>query len=72
MKIGFDVKPWKNKPFHEFTNEELVEYYYKLRFVAMMEGKGNKELGPDSEMADMYVVELQEEILRRMSTHERC
>ena len=66
MRIGFDVAPWRNKPFHKFTNEELIEYYYKLRIAAMVEGKSGKELGPDSEMADWYVLELQEELMRRL------
>lgn len=31
LTIGLKVEQWTNKPFHEFTNEELLEYWYKLR-----------------------------------------
>ena len=30
-RVGFEVGEWKNKPFSEFTNEELLEYWHKLR-----------------------------------------
>lgn len=65
MKIGFDVTTWKPKAMTEYTNEELIEYYYKLRFSFM--GKNEK---PDvtskqfSPWACAY--DMQAEILSRM------
>lgn len=69
MRIGFEVKPWRNIAFSSFTDEELIEYYYKLRLGAMAKGKTHKDLGFDDDMADLYVVELQDELLRRMREH---
>ncbi|MBL4932272.1 hypothetical protein [Clostridium paridis] len=61
MKIGFDVEQWTNKPLNEFTNEQLIEYYYKLRLQSKQ-----KELSVDSPMVDFYVIDLQKEIIKRM------
>lgn len=53
---------WENKPFSDFTNEELLEYWYKLRLVAK-----TGEVNGNSSSADLYVVSLQQEIISRMS-----
>lgn len=57
-KIGFEVAPWKSKPMDEYTNEELLEYWYKLRFSTL--GK------PGDSMAHWVTGDLQEEIIKRM------
>ena len=62
LKIGFDVAKWKNKPFNNFTNEELLEYYYKLRLTC----KTGKVVDGNSSSTDLYVVSLQQEIINRM------
>jgi len=60
-RIGFDVPEWKSKAFSAFTNEELLEYWYKMRQVST-----SKIVTATSPMTDWYVVDLQDEILRRM------
>lgn len=63
-RIGFNVPEWKNKPFNEFTNEELLEYWYKLRLACRF---SPHEITPESTSSDMYVFELQNQILKRMN-----
>jgi hypothetical protein len=63
--IGFNVPKWTNKPIKDFTNEELLEYWYKLRLSFL--GKSGKVVNGDSPMVEWYVVDLQEEILKRMN-----
>lgn len=60
LRIGFKVEEWRNKAFHEFTNEELLEYWYKLRLTCK-----SGELGKNSDSTELYVVSLQQEILER-------
>jgi len=62
-QVGFTVPEWRSKAFHEFTNEELVEYYYKLRLAYAVEDRKSKE----PVMADYYVMDLQAEIIKRMN-----
>lgn len=61
LRIGFKVDEWKNKPFNNFTNEELLEYWYKLRLTCKT---GELEKNPES--TELYVVSLQQEIIKRM------
>jgi len=65
LKIGFVVPVWRNKPFDEFSDEELLEYWFRLRLVAKV--NGCEVITKDSSSADMYVAELQNQILGRMS-----
>jgi len=45
-RVGFEVGEWKSKPFSEFKNEELLEYWHKLRLtcksgeINLKEGSG--------------------------------
>lgn len=61
LTIGFKVEQWANKPFHEFTNEELLEYWYKLRMTCK-----SGELDKEPNSTELYVVSLQQELLERM------
>jgi hypothetical protein len=65
-RIGFDVATWKNKPFHEFTNEELLEYWYKLRLTCKSGVIDPSDYSQKGISTQLYVAELQQEILRRM------
>lgn len=60
MSIGFNVPVWRSKPFSDFSNEELVEYYYKLRTVVSVTQEKDT-------MTAHYVEDLQDEIIDRMS-----
>jgi len=62
LRIGFTVPTWTNKPFSDFTNEELIEYYYKLRLTCKC-----KEVDGNSSSTDLYIVSLQQEIIGRMN-----
>lgn len=60
LRIGFEVPEWRSKPFHEFTLEELLEYWRKMR-VTLKTG----ELGKDPTSSELYTVALQDEIMKR-------
>lgn len=62
LRIGFEVKEWSNRPFHEFTLEELLEYWRKMR-VTQKTG----ELGKYPTSSELYTVELQDEIMKRFN-----
>lgn len=61
LRVGFVVPEWSNKAFETFTNEELLEYWYKLRLVSK---SGELDSLPSS--TDLYIVSLQQEIIKRM------
>jgi hypothetical protein len=60
-RVGYEVPQWTNKPFHEFTNEELLEYWYKLRLTTKP-----GEVSGASDSTSLYVASLQQEIESRM------
>jgi hypothetical protein len=66
MRIGFDVPKWESKAFREFTNEELLEYWYKLRLMTKSGEVDTSDTSRKGLNTDMYIIELQEEIIRRM------
>lgn len=66
-RIGFDVQKWRNKTFREFTDEELLEYWYKLRLTCKSGTVDTSDYGRDGLSTELYVVELQDEIIRRMN-----
>ena len=61
LKLGFDVPKWENKALSEFTNEELLEYYYKLRLICKPGSLNTK-----SSDTEFYAEMLQQEIISRM------
>lgn len=61
-KVGFEVSDWQPKPMDEYTNEELLEYWYKLRLTCRV-----KEVDGNSSSTDLVLVTLQQEIVSRMS-----
>lgn len=65
-KIGFEVGDWVNKPFNEFTNEELLEYWHKLRLTVESGEIDMQNPDADYVSTQLYVVNLQQELLRRM------
>lgn len=58
LKLGFEVKKWESKSMSEYTNEELLEYWYRLRFSLI--GKS------ETTMTHHVAQDLQDEIVRRM------
>ena len=66
IRIGFEVQEWKNKPFSEFTDEELLEYWYKLRLGSKSGIVDTSDYSRKGLSTDLYIVELQKEILNRM------
>lgn len=66
IRIGFEVSEWKSKPFHEFTNEELLEFWYKLRFTCKTGVVDTSDYSREGLSTELYVVSLQQEILLRM------
>jgi hypothetical protein len=65
-RIGFDVGVWENKPFQTFTDEELLEYWYKLRLTCKSGEVDTSDYSRKGLSTELYIVELQQEILRRM------
>lgn len=63
--VGFEVGEWKSKPFSEFTNEELLEYWYKLRLTCKS-GEVNLNEDVNNISTRLYIVNLQQEMLERM------
>ena len=61
-RIGFDVEQWRAKPLFSYSNDELLEYWHKLRLVCK---KG--EVTASLTSAEMHVLDLQKEIISRMS-----
>ncbi|MFW6377697.1 MAG: hypothetical protein ACOCZ5_03525 [bacterium] len=66
MNIGFKVAEWQNKPFKEFTNEELLEYWYKLRLTCKTGEIDTSDYGRKGLSGELYVENLQQEIIDRM------
>jgi hypothetical protein len=66
LRIGFDVPKWTNRPFGDFTNEELLEYWYKLRLTCKSGIVDTSDYGREGLSTELYVVSLQDEILKRM------
>lgn len=66
-RIGFVVPIWENKKLSDFTNEELLDYYYKLRLTCRP-----GELNAHSSRTERYVVDLQNEIISRMEVCPQC
>ena len=62
LRIGFDVPVWRNKNPKDFTNEELIEYYFKLRLVSK-----SGPVDSNSSGTDLYLLMLQQEIIERMN-----
>lgn len=65
IRIGFEVQDWSLKAFKEYTDEELLEYWYKLRLTCK-----SGELGKSPDSTELYVVSLQQEILERMKVNK--
>jgi len=65
-RVGFEVGEWKSKPFSEFTNEELLEYWHKLRLTCKSGEINLKEGSVADTSTRLYIADLQQEILERM------
>lgn len=65
IQIGFDVPEWKSKPFQEFSNEELLEYWFKLR-ISKIPFKHHVVELKDASTTELYISDLQVEIIKRM------
>lgn len=65
-RIGFNVKKWENKPFGDFTNEELLEYWHRLRTTCPTGEIDTKDYSREGLSTELYVANLQMEILDRM------
>ena len=64
--IGFTVPAWRSKHMSEYTNEELLEYWHKLRTVTKSGPVDTSDYGRKGLGTDFVIVDLQDEILRRM------
>lgn len=64
-KIGFEVPQWKGKPMSEYTDEELLEYYFKLR-VSFIGNYEKPDVSSKQFSPWIVTVDLQAEIIRRM------
>lgn len=69
LRIGFDTEQFKTfKPMEEYTNEELLEYWHKLRLTCK---SGPCNLGSMVNSKDFstyaFLIDLQDEILKRMN-----
>ncbi len=65
-RVGFEVGEWKSKPFSEFKNEELLEYWHKLRLTCK-NGEIKLKEGSGADISTrLYIADLQQEILKRM------
>lgn len=65
--IGFEVAPYVSKPFSAYTNEELLEYWYKLRLTCKTGKIDTSDFSRKGLSSELYVADLQNEIIRRMS-----
>lgn len=66
LRIGFDVPKWThNRPISEYTDEELLEYWYKLRLGSTMSGE-NGIVDANSSSTAFLLCDMQEEMLKRM------
>lgn len=66
LRIGFDVPQWThNRPIEEYTNEELLEYWYKLRFGSAFSRETGR-VDVNSSSTAFLLCDMQEEMLKRM------
>jgi len=66
LRIGFEVPQWThNRPIEEYTDEELLEYWYKLRLGSATSGEKGA-VDERSSSTAFLVVDMQEEMLKRM------
>lgn len=64
-KLGMQVPTWSNKAISDYTDEELLEYYFKLRFT-FIGNYAEPSIGEKSWSSWQWTVDAQEEILKRM------